>query len=524
MAHAIIFTDRPPVTWNFDQVEWNKKFYSYPAGAYKIASQLREQGLTALVVPNCSSFSLAGIKQIIEQNSKDLVWVGLSTTLFYTKSTKLKAYRQQWRESTDAILTNNLLYDTVNSYFGPTEMIWATEEVNTIAQWTKQEYNAPFLIGGSWVTVLNKGNLGKLDSNCYIVPGRAETYIEKFTFDRMNDTEHEPPVINNNNIYDDTVFKKSIIRWEPEDLVQPNDWLPLEISRGCAFNCAYCDYERKATTDSYKDPEILYQELLRNYEHYGVTRYMLLDDLYNDNKEKIRILYDRVWSRLPFKPEWTSYMRLDMFWADPESASIIQASGARMGSFGIETLHDRAGKKVGKGLGKTRILETLQFLNETWKKDVLISGLFIAGLPFEPRESIEQSMQWTHETDLLYSWHWTPMWITPPSHKLIVNRVTAISNDNDRYGITWLDDQNWINSEGVTFKEVDQMVSDFTKNQPQGLKVSFGVYTDLRTAGITHDEIVDIRSVPLQRIAQANNNIINKVNARIGSILQLHDR
>ena len=73
---------------------------------------------------------------------------------------------------------------------------------------------------------------------------------------------------------------------------------------------------------------------------------MLVDDLYNDGKKKVRELYDKVWSKLPFDVEWTSYMRLDMFWADPESIEIVKASGARAGNFGIETLHNKAGAKV----------------------------------------------------------------------------------------------------------------------------------------------------------------------------------
>ena len=81
-------------------------------------------------------------------------------------------------------------------------------------------------------------------------------------------------------------------------------------------------------------------------------------------------------------------MRLDMLWADPDSAEIIRDSGCKFAQFGIETLHNVAGRKVGKGLGRDRILETLERLKPLWKDDVLVSAGFIAGLPFEPIESI----------------------------------------------------------------------------------------------------------------------------------------
>ena len=230
-----------------------------------------------------------------------------------------------------------------------------------------------------------------------------------------------------------------IYNYKEYDYIEEDDWLLLEVSRGCAFNCAYCNYDRKSSFDSYRSPESLHSELIKNFELYGVTRYVLADDLYNDSKDKVRILYDKVWSKLPFKPEWTSYMRLDMFWSDPESAEIVKQSGARLGSFGIETLHNKAGSKVGKGLGKERILETLHRLKEVWKDEVLTFGFFITGLPDEPEESIIETTEWLAKTNLLYSHYSNPLWVTPPDHKRFVRTLNNISNNYDKFGIRWVE-------------------------------------------------------------------------------------
>ena len=224
------------------------------------------------------------------------------------------------------------------------------------------------------------------------------------------------------------------------------------------------------------------------------------DDLYNDSKTKVRVLHDEVWNNLPFKPEWSSYMRLDMFWSDPESIDIVKASGARMGTFGIETLDNRAGKSVGKGLGKERILETLGWMKEKWGHDVLIQGNFIAGLPYETRESIHDTLEWTKNTDLMFAASWFPMWITPPAHYDIVEdaEINRISRDVDKWEIKWLDKQNWINSAGITYNEVDKLCLDFVnQNKVGGLssRVSFSFvdYADLRTAGLSHQDILNSR-------------------------------
>lgn len=526
MAHAIIFTDRPP------QADWNRvavktgymiKNYGFTAGAYKIASVLRDMDMECIVVPNCSLLSLTGVKHIVEANKKNLLWVGISTTLFFTKSSSLAEYRHQWATNHQDLIPNDILLTVTKWFSGPTEIPWGTAEINMLARHLDDHYQVPVLIGGSWVTEVHNGGLGALDSNAFIVPGYAETYVAEFSKAKQLRRDAVPPVINNNREYDDNQFKQSRIHWHATDHIRSDDWLPLEVSRGCAFNCAYCGYDKKSTFDSFKDPEFLRQELIRNYENFGVTRYVLVDDLYNDSKRKVRELYDRVWSRLPFDPEWTSYMRLDMFYADPDSIDLIMHSGARFGAFGIETLHDRAGKRVGKGLGKQRIIETLQALNAKWRNRVLVYGMFIAGLPYEPMESIQETMAWCLETDLLFNVTYTPMWITPPSHHGFVNKLTPLSSNFDKYGVTWSNDESWVNSEGVSREQAVQATVEFTNRntRSQGLKLGFTEYADLRMGGLSHEDIVNIRTLPEQRLITTLQKIHQKVDDRLMKTLAL---
>jgi hypothetical protein len=524
MAHAIIFTDRAPVTRLFDDIKFTSAFYSYPAGAYKIASVLREQGLDVLVVPNCLSLSLAGVQHIIQQNSKDLLWVGISTTFLTVNSSKTEIYRQQWAQTSDKFVETDLMFESVDTYGGTSELVWHTKEIGRISHWIERQYQVPLLLGGSWVTRVTDGNLNHLHKNTHVIKGYAESWIHDFTKSRLLDRSSAVPFLVDNNAYDDGAFKHSQIKWTDHDYIQPNDWLPLEVARGCAFNCHYCDYPRRSNFDSYKDPVALREELIRNYEQFGVTRYLLVDDLYNDSKDKVRRLYDEVWSKLPFQPEWASYMRLDMFWADPESIEIVKASGARIGSFGIETLDDRAGKGVGKGLGKKRIIETLQSLKQSWGSDVLVCANFIAGLPLESLSSIQETMQWTLETDLLYSYAWNPLNISGESRLKITDNdeyLHKISKDNDHYGIKWLSNNNWINQQGVTWEQVDRLVSDHMDNVPQGIKVNFTDYVDLRMAGLTHNDIVGLKdySTPKQKLIDSVAYIRSRIRQRLTSVV-----
>jgi hypothetical protein len=490
MPNVIIFTDQPPRNLGTTTDPIYLSYLTRAAGAHAVASNLRKHGFSVLVIDHCTTYTFNGVKKIIDDNRDELLWIGLSTTFFSLFGHELETYKSQWESSTELYFDNPL-----NSFIPadpwaikPKELIWGTDQINLIAR----HCQVPFLVGGAWVSTVENGGLQNLENNVRVIPGRAEDVTLEITqlLSQHAGTDNSLAVFKNNNNYDDVDFKHSKFLWTPDDRIEKNEWLPLEISRGCAFNCAYCNYDRKSNFDNYKNPTAIRDELVRNYEHYGVTNYILMDDLYNDSKEKVRILYDQVWSKLPFTPEWTSYMRLDLFWADPESAEIIKASGARMGSFGIETLHNRAGRKVGKGLGKQRIFETLARLKEVWKDDVLIQGFFIAGLPDEPEDHILETIEWTGNTDLLDTVKFAPLWITPPDHKKFVLKTHSITDDNEKYNIKWLDHANWINQAGVTFERAKQL-SDLGNSTRVSALGGFGDYPEYRQLGWKHSEIVE---------------------------------
>lgn len=491
MAHAIIFVDRAPRTRETDLTSLH---YTHFAGAGKVASVLREQGMEVLIVPNCLNLSFAGIQQILENNKTNLLWVGLSTTLMgmQVEEQDVDSYYDLWLKSSTPVIDIDFLVKKVSE--GAERLLWNSKILGRISYTLASKYCVPFVIGGAYANLVDTTG-PMVHPNMHVAKGYAEAYINELTQSQQSESQQEVPYVVNNNAYDNDQFKHSQIIWADTDCIDPDDWLPIEIARGCAFNCAYCNYPKRGTFDAYKNPDALKQELIRNYELYGVTKYMLVDDLYNDSKEKVRVLYDKVWSQLPFQPEWVSFMRLDMFWSDPESAEIVMASGARYGGFGIETLNDRAGTKVGKGLGKKRIIETLEMLKTVWKDQVLIGANMISGLPFEPLESIHESIEWTMTTDLIHGAIWTPMYMTPPENSSINfnENKNRIDTDFERFGVTWIDHENWVNSAGVTKQQAFAAISRYKPQNPWSGKFNQTIYADVRSAGFTHDQIANIR-------------------------------
>jgi hypothetical protein len=522
MANIILFTDRTPVIQQIDGEDYQLERLSRPAGAYKVASTLRAKGYSVIVVPNCLRLSLAGIKNFIRANSKDLIWVGISSTFLTVRSHTLDDYKAKWKETAETTVDLEILKNKYYQvgYSAPTMLAWGTEEMRLIAEFI-EGYNAKLLLGGGWVTHIKNGSIDIERAKVHVVTGQSEDYITELTDQLAKDQTILPQNFRDGQLE----FKSSFIDYTQADYVDSNEWLALEISRGCAFKCAYCSYDHKGKADTTKFTKTLRDEILRNYEMFGVTKYHLLDDLYNDSDYKIKLLYDEVWSKLPFKPEWISYLRLDLIWSNKESAKWIEASGCRLGAFGIETLHDQAGKKVGKGLGKERILETLEYLKETWDNRVLVTAFMIAGLPYEPYEHIVETMDWIRNTDLIHSYKYIPLWVTPPEHKTIMLKTNSLSENYEKYQIEWGPD-GWINNMGVTHKMVNELVmKDTTDYFDKVFPVDLNEYPELRALGWTHEQLADKSNnhLIIDAIKNQKYNINDKISYRLNEILKTTD-
>lgn len=183
-----------------------------------------------------------------------------------------------------------------------------------------------------------------------------------------------------------------------KDAIERRHWLPLEVSRGCAFNCKFCSYEKRGTHK--KDIKLLYDELCYNYDNFGTTGYNISSDCFNDDRRFVGNWAEMV-AKLPFKLEWVSFARLDLFHRFPETMDELLDSGYRAGWFGIETLSHTAGKAAGKGLNPDRVKELIEIFSKKGKDRFWFTAYFIIGLPKETVESLSETLEWLMKQRLL---------------------------------------------------------------------------------------------------------------------------
>lgn len=458
-----------------------------PGGIYKVASLLRKNNYRVLVNPFCVNLTLTGWKEILKKyKTPDLIWIGFSTTFLTADSNVHDVWKENFfnstKSQTDVLEDFKKVKKNISSPKRIAEkIIYEADILDTI----QKMFDVPVVIGGSQLTRNpNLDNLKSRNKQIIFAPGYVEDIIVDITNDlsqsrHWRDTRKNPYVFNREN------YRRQTFLFTDDDQIQPEEWLPLEINRGCAFKCTYCTYDHIGQKDHYKLSDTLNEEIRNNHDKFGTMGYFVLDDLYNDSQEKIKDLHDNVFSNLPFRIEWNSYIRLDLIWRYKEQADILYDSGLRACNFGIETLNDRAGRLVGKGLGRERIISTLEFLNKKWGTKILKNGLWIAGLPYEsPRD-------WQNTLDLMMGWDytfgniWNPLFI---NYKYDSIHKSVLDLDYHKYGYE-ITPKGWRHCDG--YDEND--AKSFSHKANLLLKhknIDHYKYGSLRSVGLKHEEIV----------------------------------
>jgi len=436
MYDAIFFTD------HVENPTFHVPSRIPPIGAFKCAHILRKRGYKVLVVNNTNSFTEEELEHLIFLAvGSRTKFVGFSTSFYWVNF--------------DSLLQGDKGF-----------------EDRIIARIRKRNPNIKIAVGGA------KVHTEFSNKNAYVaVLGFAETSI----INLMNHLDNHSSLRNSYKnthgvtIIDDRLapgyeFTKDPMVWLPEDVVN-FQILPMETARGCIFKCKFCSYplNGKKKMDFVKEYDVLREEFLQAYNDFGINKFLVSDDTFNDNVEKLNRIEDTVQS-LPVQPMLWSYIRLDLLNRHIATLNTLNNIGIRAMLFGIETLHPKASAEIGKGGPKQPLLDTLELIYNDYPH-IGTHGTFIAGLPYEPKESFMNTMERLVTKDIkLNNW-------TFEAFRIQANKGYTFTSEFDKnyekYGYKdagFLPGSGWYNSGLVnwdngdtTYTEVVKIVEDFQK-------------------------------------------------------------
>jgi hypothetical protein len=332
-------------------------------GAYSLKTWLKQHGYSVKVVDFCSKLTVEEVVQITKRFlSDETIAIGMSTTfLDLETSRKLLAARK----------------------------IISSE--NQKVKW----------VAGGYYAGINRYDALK---EWIQFSGLAED-----TF--LSWLDEQRGLKSDRKLFDITTCRQ---QWDDSDIVLPGEALPIELGRGCKFKCKFCQYPLigKKPGTYIRDLDYVKEEMLFNYEKWGVTSYYFIDDTVNEDDWKMQKIYELA-QELPFQLQWVGYQRADLIYSHPHQRQWIKDSGCVGTFFGLESLHPDASKSVGKGWSGVHAKDFIpELFHNIWNKQVGVQLAFITGLPGEDRESLLRTQQWCVENQF-DEWRFKGLFISP---------------------------------------------------------------------------------------------------------------
>lgn len=157
-------------------------------------------------------------------------------------------------------------------------------------------------------------------------------------------------------------------------------------SRGCPFNCIFCDHGLWGRQVTFHSPEWVMEEMERCLSH-GAKEIYVYDETFTLGKKRVLAICDLIRERGMNFP-WVVSSRVDT--VDEEMVRTLRKAGCRQMRFGVETGTPEHLKKLKKGI----TLEQVQRAFQTCRKVGMETfAYFMLGLPGETQEDMERTVR-----------------------------------------------------------------------------------------------------------------------------------
>lgn len=403
-------------------------------GAYQVASHCRSAGISCQVIDFTDLFRIEELENILYSLiSKETLAIGISTTFYYNQDTRGRFISA--KRNFNQILPNNLR--------------------ELLLKIKKQFPNLKITGGGANSYQIENDSLFDVVFHGY----SEQCVVEYLDSLKGNLPKRLWPKKNNQIIIDGKSAHFDITqlnhKWHKQDIILPGETLPIEISRGCIFKCNFCSYplNGKKKFDYLRDPELIKDELIYNYETFGTTNYFFTDDTFNDSTMKVESLHKAITS-LPFKIKFVTYLRLDLLHAHKEQIPLLKEMGLGSCFFGIETLNHESGKSIGKGMKPELVKKfLLDLYHNHWNSEIPFTCSFIIGLPGETVESIRETYDWCRSTP--FNDLWFPLFIKTKSHY-----QSEFDSNYKKYGYQLDTNGNWY-TDIMNYQEALELAEEF---------------------------------------------------------------
>lgn len=470
-----------------------------PLGAYLLANHLRANGYSCLVVDHFHTFTQKQTLEIISRAvGPETKFVGFSIAFF--NNAEGTNPMNPWAVNQFSSLDYNQAFCPQGANF----------ELAIVAAIKELNHNCKIVLGGAArISTLIRNT--RVD---YVISGFAEVAALDLLCSIGAGTVPSNAVKNIWGVYiidggsaEAFDYKHSSMVWLPQD-ISGAKVLQLDISRGCKFNCNFCDWSMRGTKTNkwVRHIDALATEIQRNYDLYGVYKYFVHDHTFNESDYKINVIKEAV-KQLTFQPIFWCHARPDLLVKHPGRTDIMFESGVRSMMLGIDTLNPATAKLIGKGIDPNKIVAELKNIRHRYGNELLTHGNFVIGLPNESIDSILQTSAELNNGDIpLHHWSYNALMISTDTANWW---GSAYEQNPGKYGYTTSSQEvdteynvecrknslmNWQNTH-MTFGQAMQLNQQLTESARQNKNYLDDSMTNWALMGFTDLELTDLQQM-----------------------------
>lgn len=336
-----------------------------PLGIAYIAAVLRSNGIACKIIDaNVLELSTEEILEQIVSFNPDLV--GISLSLFVVKAGK---------ELCAAIKES---HDSKVCFGG----VYASSHYQALLRDTRADY---VIVGEGEFSLLelcNGKEIGSIEGLAYVSDGKVITNAPRALIDNLDILPHPaydllPPF----SLY------KSRIRKKP--------MAAIITSRGCPFNCSYCNSNVFGKKFRARSPENVIGEIALLVREFKIKQIDILDDNFTLSIPRAEKILDLIIeNKFDVVINLQNGVRADRVTL-PLVKKMKKAGVFKVG-IGVESGNPEILKKIVKGLD----LEKVKIANSWFKNEhISTSAFFMVGLPYDTEETIDQTIRFAIDLD-----------------------------------------------------------------------------------------------------------------------------
>jgi len=185
----------------------------------------------------------------------------------------------------------------------------------------------------------------------------------------------------------------------------------MVTSRGCPYQCSFCDRSVFKKGYRYNSAEYIYEHMRYLRRQFGVRHINIYDDLFTAHRRRIVELCNLLVSK-PLGMQFNCAVRVGQ--ADDELLEMLKKAGCLMVSLGIETGDPDLLEFHKPGVHADEIPDTVKRIQA---KGLRAKGLFMMGLPGDTEESIQKTTDYVMSLDFddmnmskFTPFHGAPIW------------------------------------------------------------------------------------------------------------------